>query len=84
VTGDRSLRQRLYETLAGVFNVPAEALDDSSSPETIETWDSLNHLNLVMAIETEFGLTLSPEDTLDMRNVALIETILRDRGVDVS
>jgi len=66
--------------LAGVLGVAASELTDASSPETIAAWDSLNHLNLVMALESEFGISLSPEDALEMRNVGLMRVILKKHG----
>ncbi len=72
---------RLCQTVAGVLGVAASELTDASSPETIAAWDSLNHLNLVMALESEFGISLSPEDALEMRNVGLMRIILRRNGV---
>jgi acyl carrier protein len=78
-----SLRGRLYATIESTLGVPAGTVQEDSSPETIASWDSLNHLNLVMAVESEFGISLSPQDVVDMRNVALIRTILREYGVDV-
>ena len=48
----------------------------------LSAWDSLNHLNLVMAIEEEFKVSLSPDDTLDMRDVGQIRAILRTHGVE--
>ena len=40
-----------------------------SSPEMIETWDSTQHLNFVLALEEKFGLQLSPEEVEQMLNV---------------
>ena len=75
-------KDRLYETVAAVLGVPPTTLGDESSPETIKTWDSLNHLQLVMALEAAFSISLTPEDVVDMRNLGLVRTILRDYGVD--
>jgi acyl carrier protein len=33
-----------------------------SSPETVESWDSVQHLNLILAIEEEYGFQFSPEE----------------------
>lgn len=74
---------RLYQTVAEVLGVPFDSLFEETSPDFIPSWDSLNHLNLVMALESEFGVSLSAEDVLDMRNMALIRTVLRGYGVDV-
>jgi acyl carrier protein len=74
---------RLYTTIAAILGINAEELSEESSPDTIATWDSLNHLNLIMAIEGEFDVSLTAEDAMDMRNVGLVRTILRDHGVQV-
>jgi acyl carrier protein len=73
--------ERLHRTVGQVLGVPAALLSDAASPITIHTWDSLNHLNLVMALEGEFQVSLTAQDVLDMRNVGLVKTVLRDHGV---
>jgi acyl carrier protein len=72
---------RLRMTLAGVLDMPADEITDTISPQTAETWDSLNHLNLVMALEEEFAVSLSVDDALEMRSVAAIRGVLARRGV---
>jgi acyl carrier protein len=52
-----------------IFGVPAERLSATSSPDTIENWDSVQHLNLVLALEEKFGLQLSPEEIEQMKNL---------------
>ncbi len=73
---------RLYRTIAGVVGVAPETLNEDSSPETVPAWDSLNHLNIVMALEGEFGISLSVDDTLEMHNVGVIRSILGKYGVE--
>jgi acyl carrier protein len=74
---------RLQRTIADVLGVANEDLSDASSPDTIENWDSLNHFNIILAIESEFGVELSPEDAFNMGSVALIRAVLRGHGVEV-
>ena len=74
---------RVYRTVASVLGVPAAELSDESSPETLPAWDSLNHLNLVVALEGEFGISLTPEDAMEMRTVGSIHAILGNNGVEV-
>jgi acyl carrier protein len=56
----------IWETLrriAGdIFNLPPERLAPGSSPETVENWDSVQHLNLVLAIEEQFAVQIEPEE----------------------
>ena len=66
----------LYEIISKILDIPIDNINDDSSPDTIEAWDSLTHLNLIMAIEFEFKIKLSPEDSMDMLSVRLIKIIL--------
>jgi acyl carrier protein len=52
-----------------LFGVPVDRIMAESSPETIEGWDSIQHLNFVLALEEKFGLQLSPEEMAQMRDV---------------
>jgi acyl carrier protein len=83
LTPAANAQDRLFQTVANVFGVPVSELSDESSPETISAWDSLNHLNLVVALEGEFGISLTPEDAMEIRNVGSIRGILGDNGVQV-
>lgn len=69
---------KLRQVISNVLGVPLDSIDDDSSPDNIEKWDSLSHLNLVMAIEAEFNVELTPEDSMDMLSVKLIRLILSD------
>ena len=52
-----------------LFGVPAERVTAHSSPQTIEAWDSIQHLNLVLAVEEKFDLQLSPEEIEQMKSI---------------
>ena len=69
---------KLKEVISNVLGVSIEEINDDSSPDNIEKWDSLSHINLVMALESEFKVELSPEDAMDMLSVKLIRMILED------
>jgi acyl carrier protein len=69
---------KLKEVISNVLGIPTVEINNDSSPDNIEKWDSLSHLKLVMAIESEFNVELSPEDSMDMLSVKLIRIILQD------
>jgi acyl carrier protein len=66
---------------ADIFSVPASRIQSDSTPETIESWDSIQHLNLALTLEEKFSVQLSPEEIEGMRNIGeiakLIETKLQ-------
>ena len=45
----------------------------------MQTWDSVRHLNLILAFEQEFGLQLEPEEIDQMNNIEGITSILEQK-----
>jgi acyl carrier protein len=63
----------IQEIMAEVFGVEPEAITIDASPDTIESWDSLRLLNLILALEQEFGVEF-PSDQL--QHLMSVEKIL--------
>jgi len=59
-----------------IFGIPADGITAESSPETIENWDSMQHLNLVLAIEEKFGVQLDPEDVEQMKTIGAVAALV--------
>ena len=74
------MRERVYKIISQVFNVPIENINDETSSDDIETWDSLKHMNMVLALEEEFNVQFGEEQVLEMLNVGLIIEILKEIG----
>ena len=74
-------REEVYETLNGVFQ---DVFDDESievhdeTPyDDIEDWDSLEHINLIAAVEQEFGVKFNMGQVVSMKNVGeMVDIIL--------
>jgi acyl carrier protein len=75
-----SARDHLVQLIADVLNVPARNLCDDSTPETAENWDSINHIRLIMTIESEYGIVFSMSDAVRLRSIGHIRRVLRSRG----
>jgi acyl carrier protein len=58
----QSLQERVFTIVADVLEVPPGSVTPASSPETLETWDSVHHLNLVLSLEQEFHLQFEPDE----------------------
>jgi acyl carrier protein len=63
--------------LADVLGVDARQIRPDSSPDTIETWDSVQHLNLVIALEQAFGVRFAPEEIEEAVSVQAIADLLQ-------
>jgi len=73
------MKERLFRTVSQVFGVPLAQISERSSPETIASWDSLKHMNLVLALEEEFGVRFSDEEIMSMVSVELLLNALQRR-----
>ena len=71
--------ERVRGIAADVLNVPGHAITDESSPENIEAWDSLQHLNLVLALEQEFGVQFEPEEIDRMNRIDRILLVVQGK-----
>jgi acyl carrier protein len=65
--------------VSDIFAVSPESVTADSSPDTIESWDSIQHLNLVLALEEKFNLQFSPEEMEEMRSVGQIVAMLESK-----
>jgi acyl carrier protein len=70
------LLEKVRTITADILEVSPGQLTPQSSSENIETWDSVHHLNLILAFEQEFGIQLEPEEIDQMNNVERITSIL--------
>ncbi len=67
-----SPKGKVARILSDVMGISEDQIDDGSSPDTVESWDSLKHMNLVLALEEEFGVQFSDEKIVEMLSVAQI------------
>ena len=71
--------ERLREVVASVLGVETEELSDSDSPESLPSWDSVAHIQLVVAIEAEFGIEFSPEEIGELSSLGEIRERIETR-----
>lgn len=73
------MNETIQRIAADVFEVPGDRIEASSSPDTIETWDSLHHLTLVLALEQEFGVQFTPEEIEQLLSVELVAALVEEK-----
>lgn len=70
---------RLTKVFQDVFDDEEIRLTDNTVSSDIEDWDSLNHINLVVSVEKEFGIKFSMGETQKMKNVGEMVSIIQER-----
>lgn len=69
--------ERLNEVFRDVFDDDSIEVNPKTTSEDIEDWDSLEHINLVNAVEAEFGIKFTMAQVVGMKNVGeMVDIIL--------
>ena len=77
------MNQDIQNLVADVLQMPAAAITEDVAMKDLEAWDSLKHMELVVAVEQNFQIQLTFDEILLMQSVGAIENVLRQRGVAV-
>jgi acyl carrier protein len=72
------LDDRIRRVMGEVFGVDPTEIDHDSSPGSVEQWDSIRHMNLVLALEEEFSIRFADDQVDQLINFRLIEITLRE------
>ncbi|OUP09873.1 acyl carrier protein [Anaeromassilibacillus sp. An200] len=72
--------ERLNKVFQDVFDDESIVVNENTTSADIEEWDSLEHINLVVAVESEFGMKFTLGETTSMKNVGEMVTIIANRA----
>jgi acyl carrier protein len=77
------MEEKLKNILAQVLKIDTSIINDTSSPDNIQSWDSFNGLMLVTELEKGFAVKFTIDEVMAVRNVKDIKDSLRQHGVDI-
>ncbi len=69
--------ERVATVVASVMKVPVETVVPETTSETLEGWDSLRHMRLVLSLEEEFGVEFTDEEIVELTSIASILKVLQ-------
>lgn len=76
--GREEVYERLNAVFQDVFDDETITVNDGTTANDIEDWDSLEHINLIVAVEEEFGLKFGMGEVNGMKNVGeMVDIILK-------
>ena len=73
------MEEKVLEILKNLFEL--DTVDETCSQTTCEKWDSMGQLNLVVELESEFDVTLEPEEIGEMKSYDDIIRLLNTKGI---
>lgn len=71
--------KELDEIFKDIFDDDSISVNEETTSNDIEEWDSLEHINLIVAIEQKFGIKLTMEEVITMKNVGNMADIIMEK-----
>ena len=75
---EKSNKERILNVMSIAFETPLEKINENSSVDNVENWDSLKHMNLVIALEEEFEISIPDEEVGNIISYKLIELVVNE------
>ena len=73
------LLDRVLRIVSQVMEVSIEELNHESSADNVENWNSLKHMNLILALEEEFDVIFSDEEVVELLSVEIIVETMKEK-----
>lgn len=70
---------KLKQVVADVLDVDPAMIGPDFSMDTVEQWDSLRHMTLVLAIEEVFDISVPDEEAADITSWPLIRLVVAEQ-----
>lgn len=76
-----TINEKLRATFAQVLGEPFESINMETSPRNLKSWDSLKHVELVIAVEEAFGITFGTTEITSINSARGFALALKTKGV---
>ena len=70
---------KLKTIIANVLSIPAENISSDTNMDTVEKWDSLQHMILVLALEDAFEITILDDEAANITSYPLIKLVIKEQ-----
>lgn len=76
---NEGILNEVRQIAADVLKQPAAGLPIEANRDTVPGWDSVAHVNIVLALEQHFDQQFSPEEMLEMLSIELIAMLIEEK-----
>ena len=73
------IENKIKKVMSTIFNIDLNEISDNSSPNDIDKWDSMAHMNLIVELEKEFDLLFDANEITEMINFKSIMLIVTSK-----
>jgi len=72
------INEKIICILGIVLKIDNKLIDVNTSMDTIKEWDSLKHMNLILALEEEFMISIPDEDVANLTSFKIISLVINE------
>ena len=69
---DMDIQEKVIQVLVNVFQASPGKISTETTSDNVENWDSMNHINMILALEQEFDIRYDQEQVVSMLSVGEI------------
>lgn len=73
------MEAKIKEIIGSILDVKPEDLSNNSEPDSIENWDSVNHMHIITSLEDEFDILLTEEEIIEMLSISKIIEMIENK-----
>jgi acyl carrier protein len=70
---------KLNAVVAAMLDIDVSTVGPTTSTDTVEQWDSVRHMNLVIALEDAFGITIPDDEVASMTSYPIVKAIVEEQ-----
>jgi acyl carrier protein len=75
------MTDKIKAIMSQVFDVPVEDIGSDASIESIDNWDSVNHMSMIMALEQSYEVLFETEEIIEMVSYRQIVHVLKQKRI---
>ena len=76
------MKDKILTVISIIMEANINNLDENTSSKNVENWDSLRHMNLIVAVEEEFEIELTDDEIVGMNSYKEIERVLKSYNIN--
>lgn len=73
------ISDKLKKTILNELNLDDFDFQDDSTADQVPGWDSLSHINVILAVEKEFNIRFKPYELLKLKNIGELQSLVNSK-----
>ena len=76
---DKIREDKLKKIMSQILGIPESEIKHDSSPDDFASWDSLKHMNLILAVEQGFDIRFDDEEIVQLLSFEIIIETIKEK-----